>query len=327
MHTEDIALFIKNPGAIQATQVEELRVMAEKHPYAAVYSLLYLQALKQFRSVDLEEQLPHVAYRLSDRKRLYHLLQEQVSVHGEVETEHHAPQVVEEQPEPIMIPEPEITESTSSLQPIENTISELVETPELIEEAEVEEPLVAEIESAFELEITAFSLEQSFSLETEETFENSEEEQEDIEISFEENITDETAELEEAPVNITSETSKKSFTSWLKSGNSGSVENTVNEPAVEVAKPSKKQEIIDNFIAKEPSIQRNKTAFFSPSQKAKASLDEGTVPVSETLAKIYEAQGNYPKAIHVYHQLILNNPEKKTLFAVRIEELKKKLSL
>lgn len=327
MHTEDIALFIKNPGAIQVTQVEELRVMAEKHPYAAVYSLLYLQALKQFRSVDLEEQLPHVAYRLSDRKRLYHLLQEQVSVHEEVETEHHAPQVIEEQPEPIMIPEPEITESTSSLQPIENTISELVETPELIEEAEVEEPLVAEIESAFELETTAFSLEQSFSLETEETFENSEEEQEDIEISFEENITDEPAELEEATVNITSETSKKSFTSWLKSGNSGSVENTVNEPAVEVAKPSKKQEIIDNFIAKEPSIQRNKTAFFSPSQKAKASLDEGTVPVSETLAKIYEAQGNYPKAIHVYHQLILNNPEKKTLFAVRIEELKKKLSL
>ena len=325
MHTEDIALFIKNPGAIQATQVEELRVMAEKHPYAAVYSLLYLQALKQFRSVDLEEQLPHVAYRLSDRKRLYHLLQEQVSVHEEVETEHHAPQVVEEQPEPIMIPEPEITESTSSLQPIENTISELLETPELIEEAEVEEPLVAEIESAFELETTAFSLEQSFSLEPEETFENSAEAQE--EISFEENITDETGELEEAPVNITSETSKKSFTSWLKSGNSGSVENTVNEPAVEVAKPSKKQEIIDNFIAKEPSIQRNKTAFFSPSQKAKASLDEGTVPVSETLAKIYEAQGNYPKAIHVYHQLILNNPEKKTLFAVRIEELKKKLSL
>jgi hypothetical protein len=327
MHTEDIALFIKNPGAIQATQVEELRVMAEKHPYAAVYSLLYLQALKQFRSVDLEEQLPHVAYRLSDRKRLYHLLQEQVSAHAEVETEHHAPQFVEEQPEPIMIPEPEITESTISALSVENTNSELAETPELIAEADLEEPLVAEIESAFELETTAFSLEQSFILETEETVESSEEEEEDVEISFGENITDETSELEEAPITITSKTGKKSFTSWLKSGNSGSAENTVNEPAVEVAKPSKKQEIIDKFIAEEPSIQRNKTAFFSPSQKAKASLDEGTVPVSETLAKIYEAQGNYPKAIHVYHQLILNNPEKKTLFAVRIEELKKKLSL
>jgi len=54
MHTEDIALFIKNPGAIQVMHLEELRIMAEKHPYAAVYSLLYLQALKQFRSVDLE---------------------------------------------------------------------------------------------------------------------------------------------------------------------------------------------------------------------------------------------------------------------------------
>lgn len=327
MHTEDIALFIKNPGAIQATHVEELRVMAEKHPYAAVYSLLYLQALKQFRSVDLEEQLPHVAYRLSDRKRLYHLLQEQVSAQKKLEPEYHAPPVVEEQPEPVVTVEPEISESILSAIPIENTISENVETPELIEESELEEPFVAEIESAFELETTAFSLEQSFSLETEETFEISEEEQDDVEISFGETITDEKAELEEASVTIPSETGKKSFTSWLKSGTSGAVENTVNEPAAEVEKPSKKQEIIDKFIAEEPSIQRNKTAFFSPSQKAKASLDEGTVPVSETLAKIYEAQGNYPKAIHVYHQLILNNPEKKTLFAVRIEELKKKLSL
>ncbi|MFY7990028.1 MAG: hypothetical protein ACOVO3_04800 [Fluviicola sp.] len=324
MHTEDIALFIKNPGAIQATHVEELRVMAEKHPYAAVYSLLYLQALKQFRSVDLEEQLPHVAYRLSDRKRLYHLLQEQVSAHAEVENKHHVPPAVEAQTEPVLIEEQVISEISTPELAIENSIIENVETPELIEESEVEEPLVAEIESAFELETTAFSLEQSFSLET---VEISEEEQEDVGISFGENIIKETAELEEASFTIPSETGKKSFTSWLKSGTSGSAENTINEPEAEVAKPSKKQEIIDKFIAEEPSIQRNKTAFFSPSQKAKASLDEGTVPVSETLAKIYEAQGNYPKAIHVYHQLILNNPEKKTLFAVRIEELKKKLSL
>ena len=44
---------------------------------------------------------------------------------------------------------------------------------------------------------------------------------------------------------------------------------------------------------------------------------------TETLAEIYVKQGNYPKAIEIYEQLMLSNPEK-TFFASRIKYIKLK---
>ena len=47
---------------------------------------------------------------------------------------------------------------------------------------------------------------------------------------------------------------------------------------------------------------------------------------TETLANIFAIQGNFPKAIIAYEQLMLTNPEKKIFFAQRIKELKEKLN-
>ena len=38
------------------------------------------------------------------------------------------------------------------------------------------------------------------------------------------------------------------------------------------------------------------------------------------MAKISALQGNYPKAIYAYEQLILTNPEKKVFFASQSDE-------
>ncbi|MBA4303065.1 MAG: hypothetical protein C0424_02455 [Sphingobacteriaceae bacterium] len=54
------------------------------------------------------------------------------------------------------------------------------------------------------------------------------------------------------------------------------------------------------------------------------SISDDELPASETLARIYEKQHEYKRAIKIYQKLILKFPDKMTYFAGLIEELRKK---
>ena len=69
------------------------------------------------------------------------------------------------------------------------------------------------------------------------------------------------------------------------------------------------------------TFEKPKVPFFSPIKKAKESLELENLPVSETLAKVFESQGNYTMAKTIYEQLILIFPEKKSFFADQIQKL------
>ena len=101
-----------------------------------------------------------------------------------------------------------------------------------------------------------------------------------------------------------------SFGSWLK------VNNSIAILSEEIDAEEPKQEFY--------TFEKPKKEFFSPVKKAKESVDENKMPVSETLARIFELQGNLPKAIYVYEQLSLIFPKKKPYFASQINLLKKK---
>ena len=93
----------------------------------------------------------------------------------------------------------------------------------------------------------------------------------------------------------------------------------------EEAAPKKKltrKELIDKFIAENPSISRPKAEFFNPITMAQNSIVDNSEIVSETLAKIYLKQGYSDKAIEIYEKLSLIYPEKSVYFAAQIELIK-----
>lgn len=351
MNLDILAKRIENPSTCQASELEELRLLAEKYPYTQLFSILYLKALSNQRDIRFEETLQAHAFRITDRKKLYQLIHEQADTKVEVESI-------------------ETNEDLSI-----NEISDLDENEEFVPDPV---PFVEEIEKIEEVELeteSASNEQDNQPIEEEEISQSDsiEIENESVEKTWVEDVVDldilseiaNTAYVENLEINLPETTSEKadqnevenpisliedkenhinikenhSFTDWLKLG-SNKVENVSNsnkqteEKPVEkenqtIARPEAKtnpNELIDKFIREEPRISKPKKEFYSPTKKAKESLAEEGMIFTETLANIFVLQGNFPKAISAYEQLMLTIPEKKIYFAARIEELKAKLN-
>lgn len=342
LNLKDISERIASPALINYNDLEDLRQLCTTYPFAQIFPILYLKGLAQTKDIRFEVELQRLAFSISDRTMLYSL------VHEDAIAEQPIASIEKEviQIETVVIPilEASYIETPTGSHSEENSLkSEAVEIPELIEEVvglETEVTIIPEEsieveeiepfeEKPFFDEITALTIASSYSLEREEleltakTSSQKEKVEEKIEIE-ETEIAENKPSSFEKPVEIEA---KKSFSSWLHS-DSNYVE--IKEEKIEV------DTLIAKFIEDSPKIsqpnekifegRKEPKEFFSPVKKAKESLDDTQLPVSETLAKIFAAQGNFPKAIYAYEQLMLIIPEKKIFFANQIKELQKKLN-
>ena len=102
------------------------------------------------------------------------------------------------------------------------------------------------------------------------------------------------------------------------------IEEEKQKKETEQPEPKKlsRKELIDKFILENPRISRPKAEFYNPISVAQNSIIDQENIVSETLAKIYEKQGYFEKAISIYEKLGLKYPKKSRYFAAQIERLR-----
>jgi pentatricopeptide repeat protein len=120
-----------------------------------------------------------------------------------------------------------------------------------------------------------------------------------------------TLETKKQPTEVSSEESERTFIHWF------------DKPSV-IKENKTNSSLIDDFLKTGKNKEKKHKEVFSPTNIAKLSLVSNTQFVTETLATIYAKQGQIDKAIEIYQQLSLKNPEKKTFFASRIRFLKEK---
>ena len=287
MNLESLYDKIEHPARLDAADLPALKELCAKYPYAQLFPVLYLKALALNKDLHFEEELARHAYKITDRAKLFDLIHQNEALEPPAQEERFIEAPTAEEPQAVAARQEESTAAEEeAVAPRADEHPEVEPSPEIPEIDELEKEILSGILA------TAYSLE----------------------------LEEKQAQEEKPATELKEKTDlgqSRSFSSWLKLASEDKTQDT----------PKKEQDkIIDKFISEEPERIKPKAEFYSAPKKAKESVSEDKLLYTETLANIYALQGNYPKAITAFQQLMLTIPEKKLYFAQKIEELNKKIN-
>jgi hypothetical protein len=353
MNRERFISLVKNPGLLKAEDTQLLEEIIKEYPYFQTAHLLAARCYKVTDSIYLQKQIKIAAAHITNRKVLYELIEHYKMPEPFAKEQQIAHQITEEIIQPLQpqIIEPEkqqdevnIEQSLSQTNQLEseiqsvqedlNPISEnmgtttVIAVPAQIDEANV--PVKDEIDLMLDKEINLAAAESILLQELESKISGDEQsvavadhsskaQHEEEEIAYPENTQAETNQPE--PEKLAA--AQTDFVAWLKHFQA----NHPTTPEKQILPQEKQEEtLIDKFIDKPVErVKPVKQEFYKPVNMAKQSVTDNDYFVTETLAKIYIKQGNLSKAIKVYQNLSLKNPEKNAIFATQIKILKEQL--
>ena len=317
MNAQQYIQWLNNPYKLTAEDTATLKDTISEYPYLQSARALYLKALNQQRSFLYNSELKKTAAYTTDRDVLFdYIVSEDFITYKPLHIEE--VDVVDESYIEFKKPEPTLDET------IEKRV---LDTLVYIENQDKETGLIQKIDQISKSKIEANKLEKETVLIEEE------------QVSIEEIPSEEIHQLEEnlevgKPLDF-SENDKFSFTEWLKLTSAQPIERENTEIASSKIEPKKediveepipvkqkKMDLIDRFIETNPKITPSKSAVV-PAINLDRLSEEEPFYMTETLARIYLEQKKYQKAIQAYEILILKYPEKSSLFANRISDIKK----
>lgn len=294
MNKATLNKYWQDPSSIKKEDIPELKALADQYPYAVAFKQLLCKALYLHQDFDFEKYLKITALQTSDRASFRKFL-------------------LNESPDNSRYLQNEIDPTQSTLLKVVEDQHATIKEEEKKEEQTDPKPLSIEKEPSSEEK-------------KEEVTKESESQERDPlnDLIMAEAVSASIAqEVEPNPEDFKKEEkppvqkdAKMSMTGWL---NALEGKADINEVKDDFYK--KAEAIIDQFLASKPKIvPRND--FYSAENKAKSSATFNKDIVSETLVKIYIAQGHYQQALEGCEQLILRFPEKKSYFAGLIQEVK-----
>lgn len=349
MNAADFLAGLSSPEKLDRNSLAGLSTLATEFPYCATAQLLYVKNLHNEKDIRFQRQLKIAAVYAADRKALYKLIMQAGLVKKIAEVEesvqetshlHNTAEVTGTQ----NAPAPENSIYLKENLSVETAVMPVQETPgresslteKVVPAGEVipaTEEVILKKEDPIELlerEILKEAIAASYSIEKIIPLKKNEN-SEPIEKESEKN--------EKAPVKNSSGRNKMTFSEWINTlsqdSPSGKQPAIQSRPSIEallekLTPADSSVKSMENTMRKEkflsndtPETAGKQATFFSPVNIGRLSLVEDEKFVTETLAKIYEQQGNYAKAISAYKNLSLKYPEKSSYFAARMLNLEK----